>query len=381
MMVEGNVNVNNLANVENLLKLADNAAEASNQKEAEDYANRVLELSADNYKAWLIKGNAAGWQSTIKNNRFAESVECFGKAIDNVPDAEKEAVQKKIASDMAKLSCAMLSLCCDNFSDCPSEHTAKTITENATSSKILALALLRKCGVKPESYEEQMASLMHSSAVSAWTKKVLPAYRGDDDKPDKYRWDRFKEQVFACLSVIRCAIGFSYKDDASDIQRYKDMIFLTQTLVDSCSWRAYYSNGTKYYAVEYTLTDEAKQSNIDNIMKYHEKIKKLDPNYVIPERPTPKEHKSGGCYIATAVYGSYDCPEVWTLRRYRDNKLSCTWYGTAFIKLYYAVSPTLVCAFGGSKMFTKFCRRYLDPIVCKLQLNGYSSLPYSDDRQ
>ena len=27
---------------------------------------------------------------------------------------------------------------------------------------------------------------------------------------------------------------------------------------------------------------------------------------------------SGGCYVATAVYGSYDCPQVWTLRRYRD---------------------------------------------------------------
>ena len=25
---------------------------------------------------------------------------------------------------------------------------------------------------------------------------------------------------------------------------------------------------------------------------------------------------SGGCYVATAVYGSYDCPQVWTLRRF-----------------------------------------------------------------
>jgi len=32
-------------------------------------------------------------------------------------------------------------------------------------------------------------------------------------------------------------------------------------------------------------------------------------------------NSSAGCYIATAVYGSYNCPEVWTLRRYRDIKL------------------------------------------------------------
>lgn len=31
---------------------------------------------------------------------------------------------------------------------------------------------------------------------------------------------------------------------------------------------------------------------------------------------------SGGCYVATAVYGSYDCPQVWTLRRFRSFSLA-----------------------------------------------------------
>ena len=31
---------------------------------------------------------------------------------------------------------------------------------------------------------------------------------------------------------------------------------------------------------------------------------------------------SGGGYIATCVYDSYDGPPVWTLRRYRDNTLA-----------------------------------------------------------
>ena len=42
---------------------------------------------------------------------------------------------------------------------------------------------------------------------------------------------------------------------------------------------------------------------------------------------------SGCCYVATAVYDSYNCPEVWTLRRYRDYKLAETWYGRAFVRL------------------------------------------------
>lgn len=42
-----------------------------------------------------------------------------------------------------------------------------------------------------------------------------------------------------------------------------------------------------------------------------------------------EQKATGGCYVATAVYGSYDCPQVWTLRRYRDYTLAETWYGRA----------------------------------------------------
>ena len=52
--------------------------------------------------------------------------------------------------------------------------------------------------------------------------------------------------------------------------------------------------------------------------------------------------KAGGCYIATAVYGSYDCPEVWVLRRYRDFVLAKSGPGCVFIRFYYALSPVLV---------------------------------------
>ena len=58
------------------------------------------------------------------------------------------------------------------------------------------------------------------------------------------------------------------------------------------------------------------------------------------------EKTVAACYVATAVYGSYDCPEVWILRRYRDYTLAETWYGRAFIHTYYAISPTLVKWFG-----------------------------------
>ena len=87
---------------------------------------------------------------------------------------------------------------------------------------------------------------------------------------------------------------------------------------------------------------------------------------------------SGGCYVATSVYGSYDCPEVWTLRRFRDDVLAQTWYGRLFIRLYYAVSPTAVKLFGDSQWFQNFFRDRLDKMVSGLQADGFESTPYED---
>lgn len=85
-----------------------------------------------------------------------------------------------------------------------------------------------------------------------------------------------------------------------------------------------------------------------------------------------------GCYIATAVYGSYDCPQVWTLRRYRDYTLAETWYGRIFIRTYYAISPTLVKWFGHTSWFKKMWKGKLDRMVSDLNSKGVEDTPYQD---
>lgn len=90
------------------------------------------------------------------------------------------------------------------------------------------------------------------------------------------------------------------------------------------------------------------------------------------------DFKDDGCYIATSIYGSYDCPQVWTLRRYRDYTLTQTWYGRAFIKTYYAISPTLVKWFGNTTWFRNFWKNRLDRMVNNLKNKGFEDKPYDD---
>lgn len=127
----------------------------------------------------------------------------------------------------------------------------------------------------------------------------------------------------------------------------------------------------------------------EDITKDIEKIRKYDSSYQTPRnipnvfdpRNNPndvKRESENGCYVATAVYGSYDCPQVWTLRRYRDYTLAETWYGRAFIHTYYAISPTLVKWFGHTEWFKKMWKGKLDRMVEKLQDSGVESTPYQD---
>lgn len=101
-------------------------------------------------------------------------------------------------------------------------------------------------------------------------------------------------------------------------------------------------------------------------------IKEKEPSY------DQSAANSGGCYVATAIYGSYDCPEVWTLRRFRDYELAETWSGRVFIHVYYSVSPALVKWFGNTQWFKNMWRGKLDRIVKALQNKGFESTPYQD---
>ena len=105
------------------------------------------------------------------------------------------------------------------------------------------------------------------------------------------------------------------------------------------------------------------------------KIKEFNPDYSLEQATTTS---SAGCYVATCVYGSYDCPQVWTLRRYRDDTLAKTWYGSAFIRLYYAVSPTLVKWFGETTWFKQMWQGKLDSMVQRLNAEGVDDTPYQD---
>jgi len=115
-----------------------------------------------------------------------------------------------------------------------------------------------------------------------------------------------------------------------------------------------------YRAIEYAPKDIA--SNYRDKTKgskdFVESVKRGDKDKQI--------NKKKGCYIATAVYGSYTCEEVFALRRFRDEYLSKSFFGRLLICLYYALSPHIARRIGQSQKVEKIIRGRLDRLVKRI---------------
>jgi len=71
----------------------------------------------------------------------------------------------------------------------------------------------------------------------------------------------------------------------------------------------------------------------------------------------------GGCFIATAAYGTSTAHEINVLRSFRDNVLMKESAGRNFISLYYRVSPTIAKIISKSETLRFATRVLLAPII------------------
>lgn len=79
---------------------------------------------------------------------------------------------------------------------------------------------------------------------------------------------------------------------------------------------------------------------------------------------TTQSSSSGGCFIATATYGSPLAPEVMVFRRFRDETLLSSPIGIAVVNFYYAISPPLAALIVKSNFLRTATRKLLlEPVL------------------
>lgn len=187
----------------------------------------------------------------------------------------------------------------------------------------------------------------------------------------KNHYDQIDSQIKSNFTAQWIGNASSAIDCVWSLGDNLDLLFGADTEANALSVEAW-KKGVMWHQ-SLNITVFSKDGEQDLAGDYTSKINKYDSSYTAPPRST-----TGGCYIATAVYGSYDCPQVWTLRRFRDYSLAESWYGRAFIRTYYAISPTLVEWFGDTNWFKKMWKGTLDRMVANLNADGVENTPYED---
>ncbi len=277
MMIEGTVRIDNSHMIVNYLEMARNAYQSSNNLEAESYANKVIELDPTNYKAWLIKGKAAGWQSTLINPRFAESVSAFSNAIAYAPEDEKNEITEDAKTEIRNLAMALISIRGERFAKWPDdEETAGFITDITTIIGAM-IQFINQAGVVI-SMSEMMAPLstqINQAVVQGWQNTILPDYNGDDNRPDDSQFRTFIERIGFCTTLVEQAINLCDDDDEEDIQRYENLIFLHKEAIDSCSWDYNFESWGKSYFKNLTLTSAAISTRRTMISQCENKIRTI----------------------------------------------------------------------------------------------------------
>ncbi len=81
---------------------------------------------------------------------------------------------------------------------------------------------------------------------------------------------------------------------------------------------------------------------------------------------------SGGCFIATAAYGTPTAEQIDVLREFRDTVLLESTTGSLFVSLYYQFSPPVADFIAGNELLRALVREFLvDPIVRTVEATGY----------
>lgn len=315
--------------IKNLLDIAKTSLKGSNGNEAFEYANKALEIESNYYEAWIIKMKALEYMGMISNPRIAEVTMCGKNAIDFAPGNKKDEVEKEVYSYYLARAFSLLLLATDRIND---------VTQVKQTFQTFAAISGLSAGENTRQSDAGTVNLIEGLADGALTLK---------------------------MSVPKAKI--------SDNEEYQNLVKLVAN-----QYVAYSKGLTERYAIYGSkLLDSAVEVRRKTLGIFKEGLNEENQNDV-SENEINNQAQNNGCYIATCVYGSYDCPQVWTLRRFRDYTLDETWYGRLFIKCYYAISPILVRWFGNTKWFRKFWKSKLDKMVTDLNNKGVKDTCYND---
>jgi len=150
-------------------------------------------------------------------------------------------------------------------------------------------------------------------------------------------------------------VRFAYKKSAGLFWSYTDWVS---------------KSGSGPHAESLTGLDSSTKYDFKAQLKYDDTVIEgttLQFTTDTPSTPPP----TGGCFIATAAYGTPTAEQIDVLREFRDSVLLESIAGSQFVALYYQLSPPVADFIAGNELLRTLVRELLvDPIVWVVEATG-----------
>lgn len=279
---------------ESLMHVAAVAMASGKPADAYRHFSMILESDSTHWEAWQGKAKAAGWMSTTVDYRHAEMLACAVQAVALCPDAERTRVAGELASEMVSVAIAVHNLAMDQLN----RHGVVVVPEQ------FGLGILNKAKPVPEILE------------------------------------RYFEIVTSAILAGSRAIDFAERHGVTDADLYRRTLSMGRNVFIEAVLKATSGASMGYDTVTFRFPSDKVEAVRAVVEKLVPAGRKLDENLVDPRAKAAEEMKTaGGCFIATAAFGTSLHPDLVDLRAYRDEVLMASAAGRLFVAVYYRTSP------------------------------------------
>lgn len=186
-------------------ELAQHAAKSDNWEEAESYCDRILEIDENDYKAWLLKGEAEGWQSTVIRQRIVDAAVSFVKAYNAAPDNAKASVRSSAITKMRQLDVMFAKLWVSDYkARLGRKEFASTFVDACLSPILLASAACEQMEavVLDRSTRIDISSVTGQGAIRVFLDKLRPFY------PLMFDAQEYAARSVAAAAVVNATATF-----------------------------------------------------------------------------------------------------------------------------------------------------------------------------
>ena len=186
--------------IENLFILSQNAFDSENYVDAENYANRIIELDATNSDAWLMKGNCAGKATDGKQFRFLESINCWNTCLANASKDDFEDYQFTVRTNCIDIAVAYVLKTAIGFKNKPGEESLKQIKDTIDYMEPLMRKANQTFGVEIVVYQDKLASNINAIVTSV-SKDSIKAFGKKKETQTDEAYIIFRDTQDACILV------------------------------------------------------------------------------------------------------------------------------------------------------------------------------------